>query len=87
MNLKRKFLLREIVGENILVPVGEDSMSFNGLITINKSGKFIWENIEGVNSQEELLQLILDNYDIDRDTAKADMEEFLEILKKADIIE
>ena len=62
-------------------------MSFNGLITINKSGKFIWENIEVVNSQEELLQLILENYDIDRDTAKADMKEFLEILKKADIIE
>jgi len=86
MKLKKKFILRNIVGENILVPVGSETKAFKGLITINNVGKFIWENIESVSDEDELLNKILSEYEVDEKTAKADMEEFLEVLKKADII-
>lgn len=86
MKLKKKFILRNIVGENILVPVGSETKVFKGLITINNVGKFIWENIESVSDEDELLNKILSEYEVDEKTAKADMEEFLEVLKKADII-
>lgn len=86
MKLKKQFLLREIAGEYILVPVGESSTAFNGLITMNNMGVFIWENLDEVSNEEEMLQKILSEYDVDEKTAKADLDEFLEILKKADII-
>lgn len=87
MKKKKEFIVREIVGETILVPVGETVNTFNGLITMNNMGRFIWDSIEKVNSKEELVDLILDNYDIDYDTAKEDSDEFLEKLVKADFIE
>ena len=60
MKLKMDFILRDIVGETVLVPINESTSSFNGLITVNELGKFIWENIESSNDEDELLQRILD---------------------------
>ena len=86
MELKKKFVLRNIVGETILVPIGQNNEAFNGLITINELGKFIWENIESSKDEDELLQRILDEYEVERDVAKADLDEFLGKLKEIDII-
>ena len=86
MKLKKQFVLREIVGEAVLVPIGESAARFNGLLTVNELGKFIWENIESAKDEDELLQKILDEYEVDRDVAKADLDEFLGKLKAVDII-
>ena len=86
MKLKMQFILRDIVGETVLVPINESTSSFNGLITINELGKFIWENLEKVETEEELLQLILNEYEVDEDTAKKDLDEFLQVIKDIDIV-
>lgn len=86
MKLKMQFILRDIVGETVLVPINESTSSFNGLITVNELGKFIWENIESAKDEDELLQRILDEYEVERDVAKKDLDEFLQVLKDMDII-
>lgn len=86
MKLKKQFVLREIVGEAVLVPIGESAARFNGLLTVNELGKFIWENIESSKDEDELLQRILDEYEVDGDVAKDDLDEFLGKLKAVDII-
>ena len=86
MKLKKQFVLREIVGEAVLVPIGESAARFNGLLTVNELGKFIWENIESSKDEDELLQRILDEYEVDGDVAKDDLDEFLGKLKEIDII-
>ena len=86
MELKKQFVLREIVGEAVLVPVGESAARFNGLLTVNELGKFIWENIDSSKDEDELLQRILDEYEVDGDVAKDDLDEFLGKLKAVDII-
>ncbi|MBC5624047.1 PqqD family protein [Clostridium sp. NSJ-49] len=86
MKLNKDFILREIAGEYILVPIGDTPLSFNGLITVNDVGAFIWNNIEKTSSEEELLKLILDEYDVDKDSAKEDLAEFLGKLREAEII-
>ena len=60
MKLKKDFILREIMGDVVLVPINQSTSQFNGLITVNELGKFIWENIESSNDEDELLQRILD---------------------------
>ena len=86
MKFKKEFMLREIVGETILIPVGESNNHFNGIITINELGKFIWENLESSENEEVLLGKILDEYEVDEKTAKTDLDEFLDKLKQAEII-
>lgn len=86
MKLKKEFLLREIMGDTILVPINKSTSKFDGLITINPVGKFIWENIESSKDEDELLQKILDEYEVEKEVAKADLDEFLQTLKDAEII-
>lgn len=86
MKINKEFILREIAGEYILVPIGDTPLSFNGLITVNDVGAFIWNNIEKSSSEEELLNLILEEYDVDKGSAKEDLDEFLGKLRESEII-
>ena len=86
MKIKKEFILREIVGDIVLVPINKSTSKFDGLITMNEIGKFIWDNIESAKDEEELLQRILDEYEVDKDVAKDDLDEFLGKLKEIDII-
>ena len=86
MEFKKEFMLRDIVGEAVLIPTGETATQFNGLMSVHELGRFIWENYERAKDEEELLGFILDEYEVEKDVAKADLDEFLNILKENNII-
>lgn len=87
MKIVKEFILREIAGENVLIPIGNTTQEFNGLITINKTAAFIWKNIDKANSIEEITNLVINKYEIDEESASRDIQEFISILDKANIIE
>lgn len=86
MKFKKEFIEREIVGETVLIPTGETAAHFNGLISVNELGRFIWDNYENAKDEDDLLQKILDKYEVEKEVAKADLDEFLQTLKNAEII-
>lgn len=86
MKFKKEFILREIVGEFILVPINKSTSKFDGLITTNELGKFIWESYESSKDEEDLLHKILEEYEVEKDVAKEDLDEFLDKLRQVDII-
>ena len=86
MKIKREFIKRKIAGEFILVPIGNTALAFNGIITINELGKFIWENLESSKDEEDLLHKILEEYEVEEKEAKEDLDEFLDKLRQVDII-
>ena len=87
MKIKKEFVLREIAGEYILVPVGNTAMEFNGLITLNEVGAFLWEKLQQQIELDQLVDAVLDEYEIDPETAGLDVEEFVENLRKAEILQ
>jgi len=87
MKIVKEFILREIAGEYVLVPTGATTQEFNGLITLSETAKFIWEHIEEADSLEEMIRLLLDNYEIDEETAKRDAIEFISQLLNAGFVE
>ena len=70
----------------MLIPTGETAAHFNGLISVNELGRFIWDNYENAKDEDDLLQKILDEYEVEKEVAKADLDEFLQTLKDAEII-
>ena len=80
MKIVKEFILREIAGECILVPTGATTQDFNGMITMTDTAKFIWENIEKVDNLMEMVDLIVENYDIDKETAVKDTMQFVNAL-------
>ena len=87
MKLKETFIMREIVGEYVLVPVGDTALRFNGIISLNDVGSFIWKELEAEKEREEILADILDEFEVTKEEAEKDMDEFLELLRKNQLID
>lgn len=87
MKTKKGFMLRSVANRHVVVAVGQASVDFNGLITLNDTGAFIWKKLSDGCTYDELLQAILDNYEVDEDTAKDGINSFLETARSADLIE
>ena len=87
MKKRGEYVLREIAGEYILVPIGETAMKMNGMVTLNDVGVFIWNKLKEECTSEELLKAILDEYEIDEEQAKSDLNEFLHQMEQAQLIQ
>ncbi|MGN1444157.1 MAG: PqqD family protein [Acutalibacteraceae bacterium] len=87
MIIKKELVLREIMGENMLVPCGKTVFSDNGLFMLNDVGCFIWKILPAVSDENEIVQRVLDEYDIEPDKAKEDIENFLASLRSFEIID
>lgn len=87
MNTKGDFILREVAGEKILVPTGEAAENFNGMITLNEVAAFIWKNIDSAANIEELVSRVLDEFEVDEETARRDTYTFMNAILAAGMIE
>lgn len=86
MNLNKDFILRNIAGESILVATGSATQDFNGMITLNEVATFILENIDECETEEVLVEKVIEEFEIDEETAKNDVREFLDQAIKLGII-
>lgn len=86
MKLKQQFVLREIAGDSILIPIGNIIDSFQGIMTLNETSVFIWKQLEREKDKEEILEAILEEYEVSREQAERNLEEFLKALKKIGIL-
>ena len=82
MKIKDGFLLREIAGTPIVVPIGGQVIDFKGMMALNDIGSFIWKTMQTECTFDNVLKSVLESYDVDSDTAKADLEEFLAMVRK-----
>ena len=86
MKVKSGYILREVAGNYIVVAVGEEAMDFNGLITTNETGAFLWNKLSNDISENDLVSAMLEEYEIDQETAADDISAFLLKLKEAELL-
>lgn len=87
MKIKKGFMLRNVAGRFMVIAIGQASVDFNGTINLNDSGAFLWEQLSKGCTYEELLSALLGEYDVDEETARRDIDAFLEIARKANVID
>lgn len=86
MKIKEGYLLREVAGSSVVIPLGKSSVDFNGMITLSETGAFLWKKIEQGADEKELVAALLEEYDIDEETAKTDTKAFLKKLRDAELV-
>ena len=87
MQVSKDYLLRTIAGETILIPSGAAAQKFNGLVTVNAIGAFIWDVLQTPTDLDGLVARITEEYEVDADTARRDAEEFLAELRRIGALE
>jgi hypothetical protein len=86
MKLKSGFVLREVAGNSIIVPVGERVKEFNGVINLNDTGVFLWKILEKGATEVELVEALLNEYEVEKEVAERDVNKLVSKLKEAKLL-
>lgn len=87
MKIKEDFILRKVADSYIVVPVNQLTLDFNGIINLNESGAFLFELLQKGATREELIEKMLDEYEVSKEIAEKDIDKFIEMVKSADVLE
>lgn len=80
MKLNSEYILREVAGEQVVVPTGSASRKINGLITLNGTAAFIWKcAAEGLDRQK-IVSRMMEVYEVDEETATLNVGGFIDML-------
>jgi len=77
---------RKTGNEYVLVPIANNIADMNSVYTLNETGAFIWEHLDGRRSLREIVDSLIEEYDVDFDSASKDMSEFIDNMTKYLII-
>ena len=82
------FVLRKLVGENIVTGEGLKQINFNKIISLNETAAYLWKEVEGKEfSVETLTGLLLEKYEVDEETASKDAAALAKSWIEAGVVE
>lgn len=82
MKVNPSFILREIAGDYMVVAIGNDVVDLSDSFSLSESGAFLWKALEEDTTEDALVDALLTEYDVDRETAVSDVQDFLESLSE-----
>lgn len=87
MKLKYSFVIHEIDNKPVAIAVGRDSDRFNGMVKLNNTGRFVFENMKEATSLDKLADGLTEKFDISREQALSDLKGFIAYLNENGLIE
>lgn len=87
MRIKKDFTIQKVGGSWIAVAVGETSKTFHGMVRLNETGAFLWKKMtEADRTVDELVDALLTEYEVDRETATRDVENLVNRFRESGIL-
>lgn len=84
--IKSGYVLREVAGELLAIPVAPELDSSN-IVILNPVSGFLWEKLQSECTVSQLVKAVTENFTIDEATAESDIKELLQMLKESNILE
>ncbi|MBP3653965.1 MAG: PqqD family protein [Oscillospiraceae bacterium] len=79
MKIKNGFVLRQVAGQTVVLPA-DSALDLNMMITLNETGAFLWERLQNDTDEAALVVALLEEYDVDEETAKQSVQAFVKKL-------
>lgn len=87
MKLKEGIVTNSIDGESFAIATGKAAENFNGLIKNNATSAFIFELLKTEQTQDSIVNAVLEKYEAEEKAVRADVKELLDLLKSKNLIE
>ncbi|MBQ0073679.1 MAG: PqqD family protein [Prevotella sp.] len=88
MKLRKGFKLNEVCGQSFVVPMGETNIDFSKIIALNASSLLLWKRMEeGDFEVDDLVKVLLDEYEVEEEVARRDVIGIIEQFKKENALE
>jgi len=75
-----------VAGNYIVVAVGSAVKEFNGVINLNETGAFLWKRLQDGAEEEDLVQALLNEYDVEEELARKDVRSFIDKIQGAKLL-
>lgn len=86
MKLKEGFEIVEIAGDYMAIPTGDNMAAYGGSVVLNEVSAFLLKQMKQNISKEDLLELMLNEYEVDRETAMADLDAIIQTFMELGLI-
>ena len=80
------FVIRKIANEFILIPTGKTALKLHGMVALSESGQLLWNKLKQECTEEDLIEALLEEYDIDQKTARKDVLDFLDRMNQLSML-
>ena len=77
MKVQNDFVLREIAGDYVIIPIDDELELSNAIMTPNRSAVFIWNEFLNANTIENVVKKALSKYDVSEETIIRDVRRFV----------
>lgn len=87
MKIKDGFLVRKIANQYMAVPVGTRTKDLHGMIGLNETGAFLWNLLKDDQTEEKLVEKLMEEYEVDVKRASASVKRFIVELQQNEVLE
>lgn len=84
--IKGTYTLRQIAGEYLAIPIGNEAGDNANIVILNPVSQIIWGKLENGADFDEILQAVTAEFNVEKEEATADIKEFLDGLEQADLL-
>ena len=78
---------REVAGETILVPIRGKLAEMQRIFALEPVAACIWRGLDGEKTLQQVLGTVLEEFDVGREAAGRDVQEFVAELVEAGLVE
>lgn len=87
MKIKEGFVLRQVADTWVVMPLGQQSLDFDGMLTLNDTGALLWQTLEKGGDREAMADALTAEYEVSREAALQDVDVFLVKLQETGCVE
>ena len=87
MKIREGFLLRNVAGNNVVVQIGQATLDFNGMMSLNETGAFIFSKMLDGTTKEQLIEDLISEYEVERKIAQKDVDDFIKKVEGEGLLE
>ena len=84
--IKGTYTLRQIAGEYLAIPIGNEAGDDANIVILNPVSQIIWGKLETGASFDEILRAVTTEFNVEKEEATADIKEFLDGLEQANLL-
>lgn len=87
MRINSKYKVRNVADENIILVQGRDPGDMSTVVALNDTSLYLWNELVGHDFElDDVTRLLVDRYEVEEATARADAEKWVATLKQNNIL-
>lgn len=87
MKIKKGYVIRQVMGNYVIIATGEESRNFHGMVKLNETAANIWKYIAEGKDRDEIAAAMLAEYEVEEQKLRQDIDKTIEILVSQGLVE